>query len=81
MLLGDGVYTINPECCDHYQALFTQLSELNQSPTIITHLWNVTPENHLNENSQVFSYYSLIYLTQALGAKELTDACTNYSYI
>lgn len=72
--LGDGVYTINPECCDHYQALFTQLSELNQNPTIITHLWNVTPENHLNENSQVFSYYSLIYLTQALGAKELTDA-------
>lgn len=67
--ISEGIYTINPESPDHYQALF---SELNHYPSIIAHLWNVTGENDqpTPEQAQIFSYHSLIYLTQALGAKE-----------
>src|SRR6202043_2395012 len=38
----DGVYTINPEIRDDYDALLKHLHLINQAPQRIIHLWSVT---------------------------------------
>src|SRR3989440_2709356 len=75
----DGVYTINPENCDDYDALLKHLHLVNKAPQHIVHLWSVTEsdsaasgiEGCLQEvvlqTSQYLGFYSLLFLAQALG--------------
>ena len=76
----DGVYTVNPEICDDYDALLKHLHLVNKAPQHIVHLWGVTQsdsaasgiEGCLQEvvlqTSQYLGFYSLLFLAQALGS-------------
>jgi NAD(P)-dependent dehydrogenase (short-subunit alcohol dehydrogenase family)/acyl carrier protein len=83
----EGVYTINPQQRQDYDALLAELVTRNQIPQIIAHLWGVTPnvpqrepygsnqtllETEFFENSQAKGFYSLLYLAQAIGTQNLT---------
>jgi len=69
---GDGVYTIAPRRGEDYKALLQSLRARNKTPGKIVHLWNVAPEAE-PEKSLDLSFYSLIFLAQALGAGNNTD--------
>lgn len=63
--LNDGIYCINPQIRDDYEALIQELHYINKTPNKIVHCWGVTA------NSQIFSdidlgFWSLIFITQAL---------------
>src|SRR2546429_9663786 len=70
----DGVYTINPEKRDDYDALLKHLHLVNKAPQHIVHLWGVTQsdsaasgiEGCLQEvvlqTSQNLGFYSLLFL-------------------
>ncbi|WP_449417839.1 SDR family NAD(P)-dependent oxidoreductase [Phormidium nigroviride] len=78
--LREWEYTIHPQNKDDYNALIKVLSDLNKIPQIIAHLWNITSNDRIHsaledlEETQVFSFYSLIFLAQALGEKNLSDS-------
>lgn len=73
-------YTINPQSRDDYNALLKALRNLNKIPKTIAHLWNITSNERLHsaledlEHTQVFSFYSLLFLAQALGEQNITDS-------
>ncbi|MFK8186311.1 MAG: beta-ketoacyl synthase N-terminal-like domain-containing protein [Phormidesmis sp.] len=80
--LGDGfsqvepnLYSINPSQAEDYQALIQALQRQNLVPKSIVHLWNVTasPSTTLTldaaKATQELGFYSLLYLTQAIGAQ------------
>ena len=67
----DKVYTINPKQSKDYQTLLDEVLQLERTP-IIAHLWTVTRDNSL-ETSQDVGFYSLLYLAQAIGTKNLTS--------
>ncbi|HID99343.1 MAG TPA: amino acid adenylation domain-containing protein, partial [Thiotrichaceae bacterium] len=77
--LSDHDYTLNPEQQDDYEALIKALRTHNTLPKTIVHLWGVTPNDHKAfavegiDESQVFGFYSLLFLTQALGKQNVTD--------
>ncbi|RUS95288.1 hypothetical protein DSM106972_090640 [Dulcicalothrix desertica PCC 7102] len=73
------VYRINPQHQDDYNKLFKELRTLNLIPKTIVHLWSVTPNlEELSidslENSQYESFYSLLFLTQALSENNQTHS-------
>lgn len=76
----DRGYTINPSQGEDYDALFEELCALDKTPKTIVHLWNVTPNEQaqsgidLFEKSQEFGFYSLLFLTQALGKQNTTES-------
>jgi acyl transferase domain-containing protein/acyl carrier protein len=87
--ISEGVYTINPQQRQDYDALFAELVTRNQIPQIIAHLWSITPnvsqkepsgstqtslETEFFEKSQARGFYSLLYLAQAIGTQNLTDS-------
>ncbi len=85
--ISEGIYTINPQQPQDYDALLAELISRNQIPQIIAHLWGVTPnvphtefigttqsETEFFEKSQARGFYSLLYLAQAIGNHNLTDA-------
>ncbi|HAX85129.1 MAG TPA: polyketide synthase [Cyanobacteria bacterium UBA11370] len=85
--ISEGVYTINPQRSQDYDALLAELISRNQLPQIIAHLWSVTPnvphteiigttqsETEFFEKSQIQGFYSLLYLAQAIGNHNLTDS-------
>ncbi|UCH94144.1 MAG: SDR family NAD(P)-dependent oxidoreductase [Candidatus Aminicenantes bacterium] len=66
---GSGIYEINPEDPTHYRQLMETLVEQDQAPDRMIHLWSREVEADGNESlaRQVKkSFYSLLYLTQAL---------------
>jgi len=77
--MRDGVYTINPETHDDYDALLKHLHLVNKAPQHIVHLWNVTQNDSaasvtqgysqeaVLQSSQYRGFYSLLFLAQALG--------------
>jgi len=76
----DGIYTINPQARDDYDALLKHLHLVNKAPQYIIHLWSVTPvgASHgrkgsvpILETEQYLSFYSLLFLAQALGTHRL----------
>ncbi|AFY89108.1 type I polyketide synthase [Chroococcidiopsis thermalis] len=69
--ISDRVCTINPATRADYQALLAELGDRDRQPQVIAHLWNITPSDRPLEKAQVFSYDSLVYLAQALGAREI----------
>jgi acyl transferase domain-containing protein/acyl carrier protein len=69
--LSDRNYTINPSQASDYESLIETLQQLNQLPSQILHLWNVT--EHIASQSdaaiataQTIGLYSLLFLTQAI---------------
>jgi len=78
--LSDSVYAINPQAKDDYTLLFQALDALNQTPQAIAHLWSITPKTQIQseieffENCQNLGFYSLLFLVQALGQQDISDA-------
>lgn len=78
--IGEGLYTINPEHYDDYSALVTELSVLDELPLQIVHLWNVTSNPPDLSVEKLFAwyqdrgFYSLLFLTKALGSVHPTDS-------
>jgi acyl transferase domain-containing protein/acyl carrier protein len=60
---------LNPQTAYQFEQL---LAEFEKTPTQIVHLWNVTADDQMVDHEatfekyQVFGYYSLLYLAQAL---------------
>ena len=73
-------YTINPTVQDNYRDLVKALRDEKKVPTRIVHLWSVVKDENASttiesfEAAQDWGFYSLIYLTQALGGGRATDA-------
>ncbi|MEH2082703.1 MAG: beta-ketoacyl synthase N-terminal-like domain-containing protein [Nostoc sp.] len=77
--LSECLYTLNPRQSNDYDALLNELIAQNKIPKTIIHLWNVTPnyraESELEwfDSAQYLGFYSLLFLTQALGKQNWTD--------
>jgi len=75
--ISDRVYAINPSDRTHYLTLLKELAANGFKPGRILHLWNVTGSLSHEELEQR-SFYSLVYLTQALeehGTREPLHLC------
>ena len=71
---SEGVYTLNPRQPADYDALLEELRALDMLPQTIAHLWNITPgEAQPSERALDLSFYSLLFLAQALGRHGLAD--------
>jgi non-ribosomal peptide synthase protein (TIGR01720 family) len=77
--LDDGGYVVNALRREDYDSLFEELRKKGEVPGKILHLWNVTPdaEDSANEatlgEAQPQSFYSLLYLAQAIADQGITD--------
>ncbi len=77
---SDRLYTINPQQEDDYNTLVQELHTLGKIPKTIVYLWTVTPdiqpESSINfwEKLEIPSFYSLLFLVQAIAEQNLTDA-------
>lgn len=73
-------YVVNPGRREDYDALFEALQSYNSVPETIVHLWGVTPDADLQLDLDASdalvtqSFYSLLYLAQAMGSADLSDA-------
>ncbi len=67
----DGAFTIDPGDPDHYRAMFRALKSADRLPDVVAHFWGVTRETPdelvESEACQRRGFYSLLFLTQALG--------------
>ncbi|ARV60173.1 hypothetical protein BZZ01_17430 [Nostocales cyanobacterium HT-58-2] len=78
--ISEWEYSINPQQKNDYNALLKAIGDLGQIPTIIAHLWNITPNEHIPSRLQCFEkaqdigFYSLLFLAQALGEQNITDS-------
>ena len=77
--LGDGLYSMRPGQRSDYDALIQDLRARDRIPAAIVHLWSVTPENQTAlrladvDRAQESGFYSLLFLTQAMGDHNLTS--------
>jgi len=77
--LGDGLYSMNPRRPADYDALLEELAGAGRFPPKIAHLWNVRPSEPVEariedqEEDLDLSFYSLLYLAQALGRQNLNQ--------
>ncbi len=73
-------YMLNPHHRDDYDALLQELLAQNKRPKMIIHLWSVTANKEIEsgleflDTFQNLGFYSLLFLTQALGKQNFTDA-------
>jgi acyl transferase domain-containing protein/acyl carrier protein len=78
-MVSENSYTINPQQAGDYEALINDLVETGNYPQKIAHLWSVSEEHGLragfetNEKKQVYGFYSLLFLSQALGNCNLEE--------
>ena len=73
-----GEYTLDPARRGDYDLLIRDLSESGRVPRVIVHLWNVTPQADAPPDPiacRTRSFYSPIFLTQALGNLHLAGPC------
>lgn len=77
--LSDRVFALNPGRRDDYDVLLNELRTMDKRPEAIVHLWSVTedePETSALERAneaQDRGFYSLLFLSQALGKQDFTD--------
>lgn len=69
---ADGDFIMNPTDPEQYEQLIRVLSEASDLPTRIVHLWSFGSQS-LHHNSSEEGFYSLMFLSQALG-KHAADA-------
>jgi acyl transferase domain-containing protein/NADPH:quinone reductase-like Zn-dependent oxidoreductase/thioesterase domain-containing protein/acyl carrier protein len=72
-------YTLNPQQRNDYDALVNELQTDKKIPQTIVHLWCVTQKTRQDviieevDKAQELGFYSLLFLTQALGKQNVTD--------
>jgi acyl transferase domain-containing protein/acyl carrier protein len=77
--IGESAYILDPQSRADYEALLAELIELKKIPQKVAHFWNVTPNDHVRsgpeffEEAQAAGFYSLLFLAQALGRRNVTD--------
>ncbi|MGH7468365.1 MAG: SDR family NAD(P)-dependent oxidoreductase [Longimicrobiales bacterium] len=77
--IGDERFVINARVAADYETLLDALAQSGALPRHILHLWNVTPEPKRPglevgaPDAQMASFYSLLYLAQAMGRADLSD--------
>jgi hypothetical protein len=77
--LGDGLYSMRPGQRGDYDALIQDLRGRDRLPAAIVHLWSVTPEDKTAlrladvDQAQESGFYSLLFLTQAMGDHNLAS--------
>ncbi|MEM7129201.1 MAG: SDR family NAD(P)-dependent oxidoreductase, partial [Chloroflexota bacterium] len=80
--LDTQAYMLNPREPGNYIALFDELRRLDDLPDQIVHLWTVTSDQPSDaplvwaEEMQYRGFYSLLYLSQALGRQNLAATCS-----
>lgn len=74
-LAGDKKYTIRRDFASDFQAVIGDLVSKNRSPSRIVHLWAINTPSGLEkvEDSQNASFYSLLFLAQALGEHDFAN--------
>lgn len=78
--VGDREYTINPQNKDDYDALLNHIQERGKFPQIIAHLWNITSNERISSRLEYFDkiqelgFYSLLFLAQVLGERNLANS-------
>ncbi|WP_193197118.1 type I polyketide synthase [Nostoc sp. MG11] len=81
--LNEYTYTINPRQSDDYDALLQELRKHSLIPNALAHFWSITPNDTLPckelkeqtfEDCQNLGFWSLLYLTQALGRQNISDS-------
>jgi len=68
----DGAYELNPKHGEDYHSLITDLNSNGGIPSSVIHSWSAGPAESFSsrEEAQALSFYSLLYLMQALGEHE-----------
>ncbi|BAZ70868.1 beta-ketoacyl synthase (plasmid) [Fischerella sp. NIES-4106] len=70
--LSEGIYTINPQNRDDYDALLKDLIALSKTPQNIAHFWTLnTWDNY--QTSEYLEFNSLLFLAQTLGKHKITN--------
>ncbi len=81
--LNEHTYTINPRQKNDYDTLLQELQKESLIPNVIAHFWSITPDDTLSGNQlkkqisedyQNLGFWSLLYLTQALGKQNISDS-------
>lgn len=72
---GGSRYTIRPDAREDYDALLETIASDGKRPKRIIHLWSVIDERMEDALDVTLnrSFYSPLYLAQALGARDLSD--------
>jgi thioesterase domain-containing protein/NADP-dependent 3-hydroxy acid dehydrogenase YdfG/acyl carrier protein len=70
---GTGSYEVRPGARDDYNQLFADIAKYEHLPAKILHLWPVIAVNagHALDRTLDLSFYSLLFLAQALGDQDL----------
>jgi len=71
--LKDGSYTVRPAARADYDALLADVLKTGPAPRKILHLWSLEDSVPTLEETLDRSFYSPLYLAQALGAPDLAD--------
>jgi acyl transferase domain-containing protein len=75
----ENSYTIDPQEPNDYQSMFRELGESGKIPTRIAHLWGATRIDEAEccarniEDYAQSSFYSLLYLAQAIGGENISE--------
>ncbi|MFN6479632.1 beta-ketoacyl synthase N-terminal-like domain-containing protein [Nostoc sp. DedQUE07] len=81
--LNKYTYTIDPQQSDDYDALLQELQKESLIPNGLAHFWSITPDDTLSGNKfrkqtpedyQNLGFWSLLYLTQALGRQNISNS-------
>lgn len=77
--LSDRLFTLNPQRSSDYEALLNEFLEQDKLPEVIVHFWSITPSSQTKlglesfQRTQEIGFYSLLFLTQALGKQAWTN--------
>lgn len=77
--IDETTYLINPQTRDDYGTLLQKLAASQKAPEIVLHAWGVTEDTAVSsdlallDETQHLGFYSLLFLTQALGRQGNTD--------
>jgi acyl transferase domain-containing protein/acyl carrier protein len=84
--LDSDRYTLNPDRSDDYHNLIKSLKQQGKNIKAIAHLWSLTRSSTQSlETTQNLGFYSLLYITQALGQENIAEqmqllVVTNHLY-
>jgi acyl transferase domain-containing protein/acyl carrier protein len=70
--LSEGVYSVNPQNRDDYDALLKELIVLGKTPQNIAYLWSLN-DFGIRQTNEYFDFNSLLFLTQTLGKLKISD--------
>lgn len=75
--LSDTEYEIDPRHPEDYEALLADIQTTGPIPRKLVHLWSVSAEDEFLETTLDKSFYSLLFLAQAVGEHLLSTGLTN----